>query len=269
MRRSPLLLLLILVLALALIPTGAGAQTLPSVPQLEPGQAWASLLQGGMTLTTGEVNGRTITSSGAIVVGGGRVTGNLRGFMMFTKSEHGSSGTEVQSERYAIETSLQAPFWRSLYLTVNGDWERDPTHGFEHRILGSAGVGSHVPLNSTFRLDLEGSGGLVREGVTVGDTEEYAALAALARTHWTMTETLSLATELEIIANAGDSGDRRLHADIGLTTALWGPAHLSISYLFSHDTDPPLVIDPFNIQQPAAAAAGSVGALTVRVGVAF
>lgn len=247
----------------------AGAQTLPSVPQLAPGRSLAAQVQGGLTLTHGEVESLMITTAQALAYGGDRIKANLRGYLVFVESRQGSPAAEIDSDQYAVETSIQMPLTGPLYVVVNGDWERDQSHGIDHRLSGTAGVGATVLTQPTFQLDVEGSGGLIREDLTEAGVESFAAVGALARTRWTLSGTTSLSAEMELLANVENSDDVRLYADAALSTAVAGPVSLTLSYVVKHDSEPSVIFDPFDDQVTPVPAEGTVGVIAVQLGVAF
>ncbi len=137
-------------------------------------------------------------------------------------------------------------------------------------MAGSLGLGVTPIQGDGVHLSLEGAGGYVREELTADETDSFASLAALARGHWAPNRRVSLDTEVEWIANLEDSDDRLFHADISLTTQIWGPLQSSFTYLLSHASQPAPVFDPFAPPQASATPAPrTLSVLTFQFGLSF
>ncbi len=250
-------------------PAPARSQTLPSLPHLQQGQGWAGMVRGGLTLSSGEMDARSMDAAGAVVVGRSDLSGNVRMFLVTSRAKQGPSSPELESKRYAVESSLQRTLRGPVYLVANADWEKNATHGVDHRSSGSFGLGFTALQSQRSHLDLEGAGGFVREDLTTGKDDRFGSLAMLVRGRFAPEEGVELSSEVEWIANLEDSDDRHLHADASLSVQLWGPLEMSLVYLFFHDSQPELVEDPFNPMRPPSAAEGTQSTLTVQVGINF
>jgi len=145
-------------------------------------------------------------------------------------------GSATTAERYYAAAKSDYAFTERDYGYAGADYEDDRFSGYDYRTNVGLGYGRRVVNTETLKLNLEIGPGYRWSELDNGDEQNEATLRLAGNLGWTISDNASFTQELSAIIGDENTASRSFTA---LTTKINGNFALRLSYLLTHNSDPP------------------------------
>lgn len=149
----------------------------------------------------------------------------------------------TSKERFFASYQADYKFSARWYALGMASWERDAFAGFTGRESEAVGIGYTAIKTPSMTLGLEAGPALRQTHYITGDSENRLAGRAAANYAWTISPNVLFT---ENAAYYGQSGDSTLTSTTALTMKVHNALSVQASFLYTHETNPPLSLKQSN-----------------------
>lgn len=199
--------------------------------------AWTGSASLGLSLTSG--NSETFGVNGAVTA---ERTGEKSKLILGAQGNYAQSEINGADETTTDDAKAYAQFNRNitdrLYWLVGSSIEGDSIADIYYRFMVGPGLGAYLIKNDKVGLSVDVGGSYIREELTNGLEDDFAALRVAQRFEYKLTEKARIWQAAEYLANFEDFEAYLLNAEVGVEAALKGALSLRVVLLDKYDNVP-------------------------------
>lgn len=213
----------------------AAARQRAKLEQMSLFEGWSGQGEAGASVTTGNTHSTNV----ALGLGFARKGLDWDHAFKAAVDYQRDSGVETKS-RYFAGYDAHYKITDRFYALGLLSWESDRFSGFDNRFSESVGFGYSLIKEPDMTLSIEGGPALRQTNYIIGPSENHFAGRAAANYSWTIVPDLVFT---EGVSFYGESGDRTLVSDTGLTAKLIGALSARLSYHVQYESNPPGLLE--------------------------
>lgn len=203
----------------------AAQDTCPCPPT--PGPGWDGSVGGGLALSSGNSDTRSINLNGSTVYDP-KTKHVFKASGLYLRSDDDG---EVTVDRTALNARDERALTNGLFLFGEIGFQRDRLKELDRLLSPVVGAGYRLVNRPSLTVDLDGGLGLAIEKLTGQDGTTDGALRSGQSLTWKLSPTATVTEKATALWKLGDFGDAYYHVEAALTTAIARRLELKLAYI--------------------------------------